>query len=60
MAVAAFLEGRLGWLGIAEVVADALDGCTDGPMTSVGDVLDADRRARERAGAAVERRLAAA
>ncbi len=60
VAVAAFLEGRLGWLGIAEVVEDALDGCTDGPMASVGDVLEADRLARERAGAAVERRLAAA
>jgi 1-deoxy-D-xylulose-5-phosphate reductoisomerase len=60
VAVAAFLEGRLGWLGIAEVVEDALDGCTDGPMASVGDVLEADRLARQRAGAAVERRLAAA
>ncbi|HEX4082835.1 MAG TPA: 1-deoxy-D-xylulose-5-phosphate reductoisomerase [Acidimicrobiales bacterium] len=60
VAVAAFLEGRLGWLGIAEVVEDVLDGCTDGPMASAGDVLEADRQARERAGTAVERRLAAA
>lgn len=60
VAVAAFLEGRLGWLGIAEVVEDTLDGCDDGPMASVDDVLDADRRARLRAQAAVERRLAAA
>ncbi|HVX20348.1 MAG TPA: 1-deoxy-D-xylulose-5-phosphate reductoisomerase [Acidimicrobiales bacterium] len=60
VAVAAFLEGRLGWLGIAEVVEDTLDGCDDGPMVSVDDVLDADRRARLRAQAAVERRLAAA
>ena len=60
LAVAAFLEGRLGWLGIAEVVEDTLDSCDDGPMDSVGDVLEADRLARERASTAVERRLAAA
>jgi len=60
VAVAAFLEGRLSWLGIAEVVADTLDGCDDGPMGSVDDVLDADRSARRRAESAVELRLAAA
>jgi 1-deoxy-D-xylulose-5-phosphate reductoisomerase len=60
VAVAAFLQGRLGWLGIAEVVEDALAGCTDGPMDSVGDVLEADRLARERAEAAVGRRQEAA
>jgi 1-deoxy-D-xylulose-5-phosphate reductoisomerase len=60
VAVAAFLQGRLGWLGIAEVVEDALAGCTDGPMDSVGDVLEADRLARGRAEAAVGRRQEAA
>jgi len=60
VAVAAFLEGRLSWLGIAEVVEDTLDSCDDGPMASIGDVLEADRLARLRAQAAVERRLAAA
>ncbi|HEX3946216.1 MAG TPA: 1-deoxy-D-xylulose-5-phosphate reductoisomerase, partial [Acidimicrobiales bacterium] len=60
VAVAAFLDGRLGWLGIGEVVEDVLDSCTDEPMVSVEDVLEADRLARHRAEAAVERRLAAA
>src|SRR6185437_1836897 len=60
VAVAAFLEDRLSWLGIAEVVEDTLDGCDHGPMTTVDDVLEADRQARLRAQAAVERRLAVA
>jgi 1-deoxy-D-xylulose-5-phosphate reductoisomerase len=60
VAVAAFLEGRLDWLGIAEVVEATLDHCDGADLVSVDDVLDADRRARERAGMAVESRLAAA
>lgn len=60
VAVAAFLEGRLGWLGIAEVVDDTLQACDGAPLGSVDDVLEADRRARACAEAAVERRLAAA
>ncbi|MGH9109406.1 MAG: 1-deoxy-D-xylulose-5-phosphate reductoisomerase [Acidimicrobiales bacterium] len=60
VAVAAFLEGRLGWLGIAEVVDDTLQGCDAGPLRSVDDVLEADRLARARAEAAVERKMAAA
>ncbi len=60
VAVAAFLDGRLGWLGIAEVVDDALQACDAGPLDSVEDVLAADREARARAEAAVERRLAVA
>ena len=60
VAVAAFLEGRLDWLGIAEVVEDTLQGCDAGPLESVDDVLEADRRARERAESAVQRRLAVA
>jgi 1-deoxy-D-xylulose-5-phosphate reductoisomerase len=55
VAVSAFLQGRLGWLGIADVVEDVLAGCTDGPMGSVGDVMEADRLARLWAEAAVER-----
>ncbi len=46
VAVAAFLAGQLPWTGIAEVVADALDACDDGPVDSVEHVLEADRRAR--------------
>ena len=56
VAVAAFLERRLDWLGIAEVVAQTLDACDDQPMHSVGDVLEADRLARRRAAASVVRR----
>ncbi|MGH9093228.1 MAG: 1-deoxy-D-xylulose-5-phosphate reductoisomerase, partial [Acidimicrobiales bacterium] len=41
VAVAAFLEGRLGWLGIAAVVEDALAACPGGTPASVGDVLEA-------------------
>ncbi len=59
VAVAAFLDGQLDWLGIADVVAAVLDRCDGQPLHSVGDVLDADRRARELASDAVGRRLAA-
>ncbi|MGH9007274.1 MAG: 1-deoxy-D-xylulose-5-phosphate reductoisomerase, partial [Acidimicrobiales bacterium] len=59
VAVAACLDGRLPWLGIAEVVAATFDACDGSPLASVDDVLEADRRARSHAGAAVERRLAA-
>ncbi len=59
VAVAAFLDGRLDWLGIADVVAAVLDRCDGAPLRSVDDVLDADRSARELAADAVDRRLAA-
>ncbi len=60
VAVAAFLDGGLGWLGIADVVAETLDAWPDDPIDSVEAVLDADHRARQRAESAVERRQAAA
>ena len=60
VAVEAFLDGRLGWLGIAEVVADTLDAWIDEPMDSVDAVLEADRRARVHARSAVERHPLAA
>jgi 1-deoxy-D-xylulose-5-phosphate reductoisomerase len=56
VAVAAFLDGRLSWTGIAEVVADTLEAWDDEPMDTVADVLEADRRARERATAQVDKR----
>jgi 1-deoxy-D-xylulose-5-phosphate reductoisomerase len=56
VAVAAFLERRLDWLGIADVVAETLDACEDEPMHSVDDVLEADRLARRFAEGAVTRR----
>ncbi|MGQ0804254.1 MAG: 1-deoxy-D-xylulose-5-phosphate reductoisomerase [Actinomycetota bacterium] len=58
VAVAAFLDGRIPWLGIADVVAEVLEGGS-GNVDDVEDVLEADRVARERAQAAVEKRAAA-
>jgi 1-deoxy-D-xylulose-5-phosphate reductoisomerase len=58
VAVAAFLEGRIPWLGIADVVAEVL-GFGTGNVDNVDDVLEADRLARERARSAVEKRAAA-
>ena len=52
--VEAFLDGRIPWAAIAGVAADALAGGT-GNVREVADVLEADRVARERATAAVER-----
>src|SRR5579862_5033346 len=47
VAVAAFLEGRLPFLGIAEVVADALDRADTAPAADLDELVDADRRARD-------------
>jgi 1-deoxy-D-xylulose-5-phosphate reductoisomerase len=58
VAVEAFLARRIGWSAIADVVEEALQGGT-GNVDSVADVLEADRVARARAGAVVERRTAA-
>ncbi len=58
IAVEAFLAGALPWTGIDEVVAEVLDAGTGG-ADEVDDVLDADRRARERARHVVARRSAA-
>lgn len=48
-AVAAFVQGRLPFLGIYDVVEHVLDGWQTRPVASVDDVWDADRRAREAA-----------
>ncbi|MDG2429044.1 MAG: 1-deoxy-D-xylulose-5-phosphate reductoisomerase [Acidimicrobiales bacterium] len=53
VAVAAFLDGELSWLGITEVLADALDLWPGDEATDVEVVLDVDRRAREAAAALV-------
>ena len=58
--MAAFLDGRIGWGAIAEVVADTVDACEQTPVADAGDVIEADRRARERAEQAVRRRGLAA
>jgi 1-deoxy-D-xylulose-5-phosphate reductoisomerase len=60
VAVDAFLDGRLDWLGIATVVEEVLAACPGGSPRSFEDVLDADRTARRRAESAVDRRSAAA
>jgi 1-deoxy-D-xylulose-5-phosphate reductoisomerase len=56
VAVAGFLADRIGWAAIAEVVAETLEDFDDAPIDSLDAVLDADRRARERATTALEHR----
>jgi 1-deoxy-D-xylulose-5-phosphate reductoisomerase len=52
VAVEAFLGGRIAWTEIAVVVSEVLDAGT-GAADEIADVLEADRRARERAAAIV-------
>jgi 1-deoxy-D-xylulose-5-phosphate reductoisomerase len=49
VAVAAFLDGRLPFLGIAEVVADALDAAEGSPARDLDEVIAADSAARHHA-----------
>jgi 1-deoxy-D-xylulose-5-phosphate reductoisomerase len=56
VAVAAFLDRRLPFLGIAEVVADALERADGAPARDLDDLLEADRAAR----ALADERLAVA
>ena len=49
VAVAAFLEGRLGFLDIHELNRSVLGAWESGPAKDLGTVLQADRRARARA-----------
>ena len=53
VAVAAFLDGRLPFLGIPEVVADALARATDAAVRDLGDLVAADGEARRLAGEGV-------
>jgi 1-deoxy-D-xylulose-5-phosphate reductoisomerase len=46
VAVGAFLEGRLPFLGIAEVVEEALGGCDGAPARDRADLVEADAEAR--------------
>ncbi|MGH9114673.1 MAG: 1-deoxy-D-xylulose-5-phosphate reductoisomerase [Acidimicrobiales bacterium] len=55
VAVAAFLDGRIRWVDISEVISAALDECSAPVPGTVADVLDADRAGRDRAAAAMER-----
>jgi 1-deoxy-D-xylulose-5-phosphate reductoisomerase len=47
VAVQAFLEGRLSFLGIAAAVADVLERVDGEPARSVEELVEADRKARE-------------
>ena len=53
VAVAAFLDGAVTWMGITELLADALDVWPGDEATDADAVLDVDRRAREVATALV-------
>jgi 1-deoxy-D-xylulose-5-phosphate reductoisomerase len=53
IAVAAFLERRIGFLDIAELVRDTLDATPVSAVRSLDDVLEADKAARARARAVV-------
>jgi 1-deoxy-D-xylulose-5-phosphate reductoisomerase len=47
VAVAAFLDGRVGFLEIASLVEDALDRADGAPARDLDELREADRRARE-------------
>jgi 1-deoxy-D-xylulose-5-phosphate reductoisomerase len=53
VAVAAFLDGRLPFLGIAEVVAETLDAAGGEPARDLGELVEADADARRLAGRGV-------
>jgi 1-deoxy-D-xylulose-5-phosphate reductoisomerase len=58
VAVAAFLDGRLPFTGIARVIADTLDAVPASEASSLATVMAADEHARRRAGAGVLARAA--
>jgi 1-deoxy-D-xylulose-5-phosphate reductoisomerase len=58
VAVGAFLDGGLPWTGIADVVAETLEGWVDDEVDQVEAVLAADAAARARAHQIVARRSA--
>jgi 1-deoxy-D-xylulose-5-phosphate reductoisomerase len=60
VAVSAFLEDTLPWVGIAEVVEETLHAYAPVELHNVDDVLEVDRQARRAAGLAVQRRCQAA
>ena len=57
VAVHAFLDGRLRFLEISDVIAQTLELLDSEAITSFESLYEADRRARELAGAAVSRLL---
>jgi 1-deoxy-D-xylulose-5-phosphate reductoisomerase len=59
VAVAAFLDGRISWSAIAEVIAEVLAHEDGAPADGIASVLDADARARAYAAETIERTVAA-
>jgi 1-deoxy-D-xylulose-5-phosphate reductoisomerase len=57
VAVAAFLEGRIRWVSIPAVLEEVLARHDGAPATTVDDVIDADRRAREMATTVIAERF---
>src|SRR5262249_51444102 len=55
VAVAAFLEGRLPFLEITSVIEETLASLGNGSVRNLDEVLDADARARARAGQVLAR-----
>jgi 1-deoxy-D-xylulose-5-phosphate reductoisomerase len=58
-AVAAYLDGRVPFLAIPESIQEVLETEPKAAASALEDVLEADRRARERARQALARRSAA-
>jgi 1-deoxy-D-xylulose-5-phosphate reductoisomerase len=59
VAVAAFLEGKIRWRSIPDVLDEVLTRHDGGSAESVDAVIDADRRARDAARAVIHERFAA-
>ena len=55
VAVGAFLEGRLSFLAMSDVIEETLQDLPGTELSTLDDVLAADRRARARAGQIVDR-----
>jgi len=55
VAVAAFLKGAIGFLDIAMIVEDVLNGYSAPVPQQIDDVLEADAQARKRAAQVMER-----
>lgn len=58
VAVARFLDGRIGFLDIAAVVEDTMEQTNSGPLGGLDDVAEADRTARRTAESLVSKRAA--
>jgi 1-deoxy-D-xylulose-5-phosphate reductoisomerase len=58
VAVAAFLEERIGFMDVPRVVRDALGAVPPGDGATLESVLDADARAREAARRSIEGAIA--